>query len=403
VGRIAPSSGPPCAFASLQRPIATPPHRRGDPEGPARPTMLPSLGFRAPRHMPERGTRHPQGLPAPRRAACEVWVPPSRRPPPSLRAPLRAPERPRASRFEAFSSRRSDPSRGPLPSCRCRRFASLLKGACGRVRLQGLDPGVELVVLRAPRARSVDASLRFLPPERSPHRPVGRFRSRPLPHHALGGMTSRPACVSRSSGAVDVVGPSRGYRLSWDLSPHDRHGAAANVGRAGSWLRLAGRGDSAPDTALNPLVTFRPGPRGSRPGAAVFRCTAAASSDRQCLFSKNGGGKASGVPNARPGARRCRRLCDPFVPTRLASEIAGKVTVLHETTRAGTGTTMPTATGEIRWRRGASSDGRAGYVGRPVPRVDGHSDARPRGPVLPNVSTRDGRARAGSGPDGGVR
>lgn len=114
VGRIAPSSGPPCAFASLQRPIATPPHRRGDPEGPARPTMLPSLGFRAPRHMPERGTRNPRSLPAPRRAACEVWVPPSRRPPPSLRAPLRAPERPRASRFEAFSSRRSDPLSGVL-------------------------------------------------------------------------------------------------------------------------------------------------------------------------------------------------------------------------------------------------------------------------------------------------
>jgi hypothetical protein len=161
----------------------------------------------------------------------------------------------------------------PLPSCRwsCR-FASLLKvradasgfrasipasNSCGPPRPCG--PGASM----PPCDSSLQSAL--------PHRPVGRFRSRPLPHHALGGMTSRPACVSRSCGSIGVVGPSRGYRLSWDSSPCDRRGTARNVRRAGSWFRLAGRGDSAPDTALSPLVTFRPGPRGSEPGAAVRR------------------------------------------------------------------------------------------------------------------------------------
>lgn len=161
----------------------------------------------------------------------------------------------------------------PLPSCRSsRRFASLLKVRADASGSRASIPASSSFGPPCPRGRGAsmppcDSSLQSA----LPHRPAGRFGSRPLPHHALGGMTSRPACVSRSSGAVDVVGPSRGYRLSWDLPPHDRHGAAADVGRAGSWLRLAGRGDSAPDTALNPLVTSRPGPRGSRPGAAVFR------------------------------------------------------------------------------------------------------------------------------------
>jgi len=273
VVRIAPPAGPPCAFASLQRPIATPPHRRGDPEGPTRPTMLPSLDFPAPRHVPERGTRDPQSLPALRRAACEVWVPPSRRPPPSLRAPLRGPSVHglRASRRSPRAGR--TPSREPLPSCRlARRFASLLKVRADASGFRASIPASSS--FGPPRPRGHGASM---PPCDSslqsvlPHRPVERFGSRSLPHHALGGMTSRPACVSRSCGAIGVVGPSRGYRLSWDLPPCDRRGTARNARRAGSWIRLAGGGDSVPGPALSPLVTFRPRPRGSRPGAAVLR------------------------------------------------------------------------------------------------------------------------------------
>jgi len=87
--RIAPDGGPPCAFALLQRSIATPPHRPAGPKADRR-TMLPPLGFRAVRHVPGRWTRVPRGLPAPLRAASGVWVPPSRRPPPSLPTPCGA-------------------------------------------------------------------------------------------------------------------------------------------------------------------------------------------------------------------------------------------------------------------------------------------------------------------------
>jgi hypothetical protein len=87
--RIAPDGGPPCAFALLQRSIATPPHRPAGPKADRR-TMLPPLGFLAVRHVPERWTRVSRSLPAPRRVASGVWIPPSRRPPSSLPTPCGA-------------------------------------------------------------------------------------------------------------------------------------------------------------------------------------------------------------------------------------------------------------------------------------------------------------------------
>src|SRR5262245_35191198 len=74
--------GPPCAFALLQRTIAATPHRATSHEGPR--TMLPLLSFSALRH--DLGTADPfrgRRVPAPSRATSGVWLPPSRRPPPS--------------------------------------------------------------------------------------------------------------------------------------------------------------------------------------------------------------------------------------------------------------------------------------------------------------------------------
>jgi len=102
---------------ALSRPFRGPsPHPRTVPlvRRPARRTMLPLLGFPALRRMPERRTRDSAGRPAPRRAASEVSIPPSRRPPPSLpRLAARSVHRLHPSR----RSPRSDgyPSRDPCP------------------------------------------------------------------------------------------------------------------------------------------------------------------------------------------------------------------------------------------------------------------------------------------------
>jgi hypothetical protein len=82
---------------------------------------------------------------------------------------LAAPERPRAFLFEAFSSHRSDSlSEAPalLPLRASDRLAPI--GACGRDRLQGLDPDGSSCWPSRLAARRVDASLGLFPPERSP-------------------------------------------------------------------------------------------------------------------------------------------------------------------------------------------------------------------------------------------
>ena len=108
--RIAPHAAP-IAFASLQRSIAAPPHRPGSLATPRGGRCFLPWAF-LPHDTSGTGDPLPAGRPAPRRATCEVWVPPSRRPPPTLRGALRPPERPRASTSEAFSSRRSSPLSG---------------------------------------------------------------------------------------------------------------------------------------------------------------------------------------------------------------------------------------------------------------------------------------------------
>jgi len=81
------------------------------------------------------------GRRAPCRAACEVWVPPSRRPPPSLPAPCGVGASFGFSLQGVLLASIGSPLGGLMPSWRCPRgFASPPWGACERGRLQGFDP-----------------------------------------------------------------------------------------------------------------------------------------------------------------------------------------------------------------------------------------------------------------------
>jgi hypothetical protein len=133
-------------------------------------------------------------LPPQTRAESGVWLPPSRRAPPSLPA-REAPERPWASPFKAFSSSRQAPLSGAWPSWRYRGIAAP-GGTTRHGRLQGLDLVTSSFGRRAPKNPTVDAFLGFTPPEPSPH-PFGHaLWSRCRPSHPFGGATSRPARVS---------------------------------------------------------------------------------------------------------------------------------------------------------------------------------------------------------------
>ena len=147
--------------------------------------------------------------------------PPSRRPPPSL------PRLAARSVHGLHPPRRSprgdqDSLRSPLPSWRSpRRFASPPWGACGRGRLQGLDPdSSSFCPSGSRRTRRVDAFLGFIPPELVSRACRGRFvfaarspRTRwvgsDVPSHL------RLRVLQRARPGR----PSRGDRLSWGSSP----------------------------------------------------------------------------------------------------------------------------------------------------------------------------------------
>jgi hypothetical protein len=105
--RLAPDGGPPCAFASLQRPIAAPPHR---PAGPKTRTSddASSRGLCCLTTHAGRRTRCAQGF-----RPCTVPRPGFGYPPRGFHhrplERLAAPRRPQASPFKAFSSHRSGP------------------------------------------------------------------------------------------------------------------------------------------------------------------------------------------------------------------------------------------------------------------------------------------------------
>jgi hypothetical protein len=271
--RLASDGGPPCAFALLQRSIAAPPHRPEDPKAlMADDASSPGLSCRT--THPERRTRVDAGLPAPLRATSRVWVPPSRLPPSSLPTPCGAgaslgftlqglllatigtpsgapcplgvprvdSPRPHGERADAAAYRASIPSRA--------RSADRIPKDPARRCLPGLRPSRAFSLL----------GLRL------------RFVSRGIPSHALGGMTSQPACVTRSSGSGRSAVPSRGCRLSWAFSPSDRHGTAG-VGAGGGLMDLphGSRALQAARTDLSPLASPTRPRLSPRPGAAVHR------------------------------------------------------------------------------------------------------------------------------------
>jgi hypothetical protein len=88
----------------------------------------------------------------------------------------------------------------------------------------------------------------------------------------LGGLTSQPACVTGCSGSRRSAVPSRGCRLSWALSPFDRHGTAG-IGAGGGLMASphGSRALQAARTDLNPLASPTRPRLSPRPGAAVHR------------------------------------------------------------------------------------------------------------------------------------
>jgi hypothetical protein len=154
--------------ASLQRPIAAPPHR---PEIPKElwsdDASFPGLS--CPTTHAGTADPLPAGRPAPQRATSEVWLPPSRRPPPFLREPCG----PRAS--TGFSLRGvllvsvGLPLGSPCPPAVTRVDSPRPLRSVRTRPASGPRSRHELVRSVEPlRARRVDASVRFFPSERSP-------------------------------------------------------------------------------------------------------------------------------------------------------------------------------------------------------------------------------------------
>jgi len=218
--RLSPDGGPPYAFALLQRPIATPPHRPAGPKT-GKPDDASSPGLLRLTTRTKATDPRVAGLPAPLRAACGVWLPPSRRSP-SL---LAAPEGTAASigfTLQGFVPRvEQRPSRAPSP--RVVRHVDSPRPHGGRA--DAADFRVLLPARSGPSSCPLRDPTRTCLPGLSPSRafapsvPVIRFLSRSLPAHALGGVTSRLACVSRCSGAEGSARPSRDRRLSWGSPP----------------------------------------------------------------------------------------------------------------------------------------------------------------------------------------
>jgi hypothetical protein len=117
--------------------------------------------------------------------------------------------------------------------------------ACGRGRLQGLDPATgSFCPSESRRTRRVDAFLGFFPSERSlPPALASALGRGGSPRTRSAGRRHRSACVTGFQSSEGSVGPSRGYRLSWAFSPSDRRGTAAT--RAESGLMASPHGSRA--------------------------------------------------------------------------------------------------------------------------------------------------------------
>jgi hypothetical protein len=144
-GRIAPAGGPP----ALSLPCKGPPQHTRTVPGSRRTHTANDASFPGlSRSSTHTGTVDPLscGASGPARAAYEVWLPPSRRPPPSLRAPCGS----RASSSFALPglllASIGLPLGRPCPHDVAHVDSPRSPGEQGgRRRLQGLDPDVELV------------------------------------------------------------------------------------------------------------------------------------------------------------------------------------------------------------------------------------------------------------------
>jgi hypothetical protein len=214
------------------------------------------------------------GLPAPLRATSGVWVPPSRLPPSSLPTPFGAGASLGFTLQGLLLATIGTPFGAPSPrgfpaSIRLAPMGSVRtrprSGPRSRRRARSAVPGPEGPGAPMPSWASPSRALSLLVLRL-------RFVSRGIPSHALGGLTSQPACVSGCSGSRRSAVPSRGCRLSWVFSPYDRPGTAG--GGAGGGLMVSPHGSRALQAArtdLSPLASPTRPRLSSRPGAAVHR------------------------------------------------------------------------------------------------------------------------------------
>jgi len=167
LSRLAPDRGPPCAFALLQRSIAAPPHRPADPKA-CTSDDASSLGLSCLTTHPGQRTRISRGF-RPRCAPRPGFGYPHRGIHRRPSRHLAVPERPRLHPSRPSPRDDRHPFRSALPSWRYpRRFASPPWGACGRGRVQGLDPVTSSFCHSGSRRiRRADAFLGLHPPERS--------------------------------------------------------------------------------------------------------------------------------------------------------------------------------------------------------------------------------------------
>jgi hypothetical protein len=112
--------------------------------------------------------------------------------------------------------------------------------------------------------------LQSTPSSRPRARVVVRARS---PSTRWAGLTSRPACVSRSSGAGGLASPLSGSPalLGFRTLRLSRHRCGRRGGRAYDLAAPLARLHSRGWSSTSPRCTTRPRPWGSRPGAAVHR------------------------------------------------------------------------------------------------------------------------------------
>jgi hypothetical protein len=166
--RIAPDGGPPCAFALLQRSIASPPHRPVSPKtDPSDDASSPGLSCRATRARtadprfakpPGLAARRVRGLGTPIAASTTVPADAFRR-----RSVHRLHPSRRSPRVDRAASRR------PLPSWRCsRRFASLPGERADAVGFRASIPARIRTVRRIPKDPTRRCLLGLCPSEHSP-------------------------------------------------------------------------------------------------------------------------------------------------------------------------------------------------------------------------------------------